>query len=34
MGQNIINFFSRVDIHGIYYIVRKMVIKYDELCYL
>ena len=32
MGQFFINFFSWVDIHGIYYIV-KMVTKYDDLCF-
>ena len=30
MGQNVINIFSWVDIHGIYYIVRKSVTKFDD----
>ena len=32
MGQHFINCVSRVDIHGIYYIVQ-MVTKYDDLCF-
>ena len=31
MGQSFINFFPKVDIHGTYYKVKKMVTIFDDL---